>query len=105
MFVTVPPSEPRNVRVEEINSSAVNIRWDEPDDPGSPYVTGYKLCYNDTCIQKQETNATVGVDVILDDGKLYNITVSAISGSNNVTKEGPCDTLMFVMGKRVVDYM
>ena len=96
ILLIVPPSEPRNLLVEKIDNSKVFVRWEEPLYHGSPYLSGYELCYNSTC---EQTTTGVGTKLSLDRGKLYNISVYAISKSDNTTGKSPPTSMMFTTGK------
>ena len=91
--------------MEQLNTTAVSVRWTEPSSRGSPYLTGYRLCYNITCITTLDSNAFNGVEVNLDEGKLYVITVCAISKSDNITRESRPATKMFTMGKSFIPWI
>ena len=95
----VPPSKPWYIDVEQLNTTTVLVSWKEPSSYGSPHLTGYRLCYNSTCIITLDSNAFNGVEINLDEGKLYNITVYAISKSDNITRESRPATKMFTMGE------
>ena len=98
----VPPSEPRNIHVKQLNTTTVLVRWKEPTYHGSPHLMGYGLCCNITCITTLDSNAFNGVEVNLDEGKLYVITVYAISKSDNITRESRPATKMFTKGESFI---
>ena len=100
ILLIVPPSEPRNLYVDEIDTSKVLVRWKEPLVHGSPFGAGYMVCYNSSCDTMESLDILVTVYVLgLDQGKLYNISVYAISKSDNTTVKSPPATRMFTIGK------
>ena len=101
----VPPSEPQNIYVKQLNTTTVLVSWKEPSSHGSPHLTGYRLCYNSTCTTTLDSNAFNGVEVNLDEGKLYVITVYAISKSDNITGKSPPGAFTFTMGKCFISHV
>ena len=98
MLWSGPPSEPHDLRVVEINSSSVRVCWNEPLKHGSPYLTGYKLCYSGIC-EDVDVRDCVEVNHLKQE-KTYKFTIYAISESGNVSAESlPSNTVMFIMGK------
>ena len=93
-----PPSEPQNLTVEEIDNSKLLVHWKEPLNHGSPYLSGYEICYNSTY---KQTTTPAGTVLSLDRGKVYNISVYAISKSDNATRKSPPTSRMFTMGKGI----
>ena len=86
--------------MEQLNTTTVSVSWTEPSIRGSPHLMGYRLCYNSTCITTLDSNAFNGFEINLDEGKLYVITVYAISKSDNITRESHPATKMFTMSER-----
>ena len=100
VFISGPPSEPKNLRVVEVTSSSFCIRWDKPDYLGFPYLAGYVISYND----KHERIGVIdsfsfGSDHF-EEGQIYDITVSATSESGNeIARGNPSTKLTLMMGK------
>ena len=89
--------------MEQINSTAVLVRWEEPVNHGSPYLTGYRLCYDCT----DDSGLTpiiqsVSIEVTLEWGKVCNISVYAISKSDKTAGKSHPGTVIFIMGKCVL---
>ena len=99
-----PPSEPQNVSVLEVNSSAIRVCWEEPSQNGSPYLAYYEVCYGSTCERADVSDRCS--EVSLKERKLYNITVRAVSESEGVTAKSPSSkTVLFAMGEVCVYVM
>ena len=96
----VRPSEPNQIKVVPVNETDVLVSWDRPTQPGSPVLTGYKLCFNGTCdMNVKGESADVGVPH-LEENKCYDVTVHAVSESEGEPVEGPhSDHVWVVTGK------
>lgn len=46
-YKQVVPEEPESLTADDISDSEVRLEWEEPDDNGSPPVTGYKIEYKE----------------------------------------------------------
>ena len=97
VFSSVPPSEPQNLRVEEVTSSSFRICWDEPVYHGSPYLAGYNISYNDKYVTIEVLDCYSFEANDLEWGQIYDITISAFSKGGNKTVAG--SELIFIMGK------
>ena len=97
IFSSVPPSEPQNLRVEEVTSSSFRICWDEPANHGSPYLAGYNISYNDKYVTIEVLDCYSFEANDLEWGQIHDITISAFSkgGTNAVAGS----QLMFTIGK------
>ena len=85
----VCPSEPLDVGVVAVDETNVLVSWNRPKQPGSPVLTGYKLCFNGTCdMDVKGESAEVNV-AHLKQNECYNITVYAVSETDNTPVEGP----------------
>ena len=105
LHLSVPPSEPQNVHVEEITSSSFRICWDEPEYHGSPYLAGYEINYND----KMERIGVVDCFNFDNDrlkwGQSYNIAISAVSESRSeIVAKSSLSNLTLLMGKTFLKY-
>ena len=67
----------------EVDETNVHISWNRPTQPGSPVLTGYKLCCNDSCdVDVKKESANVGV-ARFKQNKCYNITIYGVSKSGD----------------------
>ena len=87
----VPPSVPLNVSVVAVDETDVLVSWNRPKQPGSPALTGYKLCFNGTCdtYVKEESTQSVVSATKLKENECSNVTVYAVSESDHVLVKGP----------------
>ena len=84
----VPPSEPLNVSVVAVNETNVLVSWNRPKQPGSPALTGYKICFNGACdMDVDGQSAEVSVPP-LKQNKCYKVKIYAVSKSNGVLVKG-----------------
>ena len=86
--------------MEEVTSSSFHICWDKPKYPGSPYLAGYEITYND----KQERIGVVDCfnfdSDCLEWGKSDNIAISAVSESGSeIVAQSSSSNLTLLMGK------
>ena len=80
----VPPSEPLDVNVVAVNETNVMVFWTRPEQPGSPALTGYKLCFNGAYDKDVKgESAEVGIPY-LEQNNCYKVTVYAVSESAGV---------------------
>ena len=46
-YEQIEPKEPESLTADDISNSEVRLEWEEPDDNGSPPVTGYRIEYKE----------------------------------------------------------
>ena len=84
--------------MKEVTSSSFHICWNEPKYPGSPYLAGYEITYND----KQERIGVVDCfnfdSDYLEWGQSHNIAISAVSEGGNETAESPSSNFTLLTG-------
>ena len=83
VFISVAPSEPQNLHVEEVTSFSFHICWDEPEYHGSPYLAGYNISYNNKWERFGVVNCFNFNSDCLEWGQSYDITVAAVCESGN----------------------
>ncbi len=79
----------------EVTSSSFRICWDEPEYRGSPYLAGYNISYNGK-FNRTESECFDFDSDHLEWGQIYNITVSAVSGT---ISGNPSESIFLTIGK------
>ena len=89
--------------MEEVTSSSFRTCWDEPEYPGSPYLAGYEITYDD----KKERIDVIDCFKFGSDrlewrqSHILSIAVSAVSGSGNeIVAQSSSSKLILLMGKK-----
>lgn len=104
-FPKDPPSEPRNLQINNVNKDFVNLSWEHPSSDGGSPITGY-------CIEKKERNSLLWVkaneSVVkathytctgLIEGLEYTFRVSAL---NQAGQGKPCKQTDFITARTAV---
>ena len=110
-FLSVPPSEPRNVSVDNIGTTSVILSWERPEFLGSPPATTYRIIATDSLDPSVSTVLTVNESIVqivndtltdnvteLLPGTEYSFVVAAISSVQStelVMAEGPQSVAVF----------
>ena len=100
--MSVPPSEPRNLRMKNVTSSSFCICWDEPVYRGSPYLSGYNISYGDRCekIDVTTDNCFSFDSDYFEWGQIYSINLFAVSEVENKSVKGNSSAnLTLITGK------
>ena len=97
---TVPPSEPQDFIVLEVNTPTIHFSWNKPVYLGSPFLAGYQLCYADHCLDVIREES-IKVDIAdLKKESCHHMTARAISKSDNVIGESiHSNSVMLVTGR------
>ena len=101
LYLSGPPSEPKNLHVVEANSSSIRVCWEKPKDHGTPNLAGYKLFNSYTNEEFDMTNCTnvTCADVshiVKQNTTKLNMTVVAFSESEQSLHS---NSVVFIMGR------